>query len=533
MEKQYKRTYWKNAPDKTTPVNAENLDNIEAGIDGLDDRVIELKSDLSEVYMDYHYPLSAKLSGFSSTGEWTSKEYLLTSVIDASSEDITVTITNNTGYTFECQDYNTDANGNYVGTAGYFEVASGESVVREYTGVTRRTRIKLSGVTDATSYLDTVIGGISCIYKHRYHNLKTDAFGYTHDLLTDRLYRDEHKIKNLEKDLYSPQTEYTSASDYEDEELALYNKVHSDIDDNTLVFAVTTDTHYSEGTSWGDSQLRLANIFTAIAEKNSVDAIFHLGDMIDEVDADGNYRNEEYVVAMMRQYSKTKLPFLYAQGHHELYEYLSVGDGSNVTTYSREKCFGHCGRHSKHLTMNRHYADSAYYIDFDFQRVRLIVLDSTTYAQNGFSTQQIAWLETVLGNVPNDYKVLVASHTGTRESATGAKYKPNQGALVENALETFVSNGGTVLAHIHGHQHWDNIVQDEDMSYPLISLCCGSVIRNGIDSTGISGNPTNYPRTNNTYSENCFDIMCIHADTGVINMYRFGAGNDRNYTPTY
>lgn len=49
MEKLYKRTYWKNAPDKTTPVNAVNLDNIEAGIDGLDDRVIELKSDLSQL----------------------------------------------------------------------------------------------------------------------------------------------------------------------------------------------------------------------------------------------------------------------------------------------------------------------------------------------------------------------------------------------------------------------------------------------------------------------------------------------------
>lgn len=48
MEKLYKRTYWKNAPDKTTPVNAENLDNIEAGIDELDNRVVELKSDLSK-----------------------------------------------------------------------------------------------------------------------------------------------------------------------------------------------------------------------------------------------------------------------------------------------------------------------------------------------------------------------------------------------------------------------------------------------------------------------------------------------------
>lgn len=47
MVKLYSRTYWKNAPDKTTPLNAENLDNMEAGIDALDDRVIKLDGDLS------------------------------------------------------------------------------------------------------------------------------------------------------------------------------------------------------------------------------------------------------------------------------------------------------------------------------------------------------------------------------------------------------------------------------------------------------------------------------------------------------
>lgn len=49
MEKLYDRTYWQNAPDKTTPLNAENLDKMEAGIDGLDDRVVELNGTLDNV----------------------------------------------------------------------------------------------------------------------------------------------------------------------------------------------------------------------------------------------------------------------------------------------------------------------------------------------------------------------------------------------------------------------------------------------------------------------------------------------------
>lgn len=67
MEKLYKRTYWKNAPDNTTPLNKENLDNIEAGIDGLDDRVIELKSDLGAL-TDVFYENVLVESGF--TLDW-------------------------------------------------------------------------------------------------------------------------------------------------------------------------------------------------------------------------------------------------------------------------------------------------------------------------------------------------------------------------------------------------------------------------------------------------------------------------------
>jgi hypothetical protein len=52
MEKVYVRRYWQNAPDKTTPLNAENLDNIEAGIDALDDRVVALNGTLGNFFVD-------------------------------------------------------------------------------------------------------------------------------------------------------------------------------------------------------------------------------------------------------------------------------------------------------------------------------------------------------------------------------------------------------------------------------------------------------------------------------------------------
>ena len=53
----------------------------------------------------------------------------------------------------------------------------------------------------------------------------------------------------------------------------------------------------------------------------------------------------------------------------------------------------------------------------------------------------------------------------------------------------------------------------------------------GEDETIIHGNPTSYDRDLLGYTRYCFDIVNIHPSTGVIKMFRFGAGADRTYTP--
>lgn len=49
MEKIYNKTQWENTPSTNTPINETNLNNIENGVDALDDRVVELSNTKSNV----------------------------------------------------------------------------------------------------------------------------------------------------------------------------------------------------------------------------------------------------------------------------------------------------------------------------------------------------------------------------------------------------------------------------------------------------------------------------------------------------
>lgn len=55
MNKVYQRTNWENTPSTATPINEANLNNIEEGIDSLDDRIIEIEQEISAVECETKY----------------------------------------------------------------------------------------------------------------------------------------------------------------------------------------------------------------------------------------------------------------------------------------------------------------------------------------------------------------------------------------------------------------------------------------------------------------------------------------------
>ena len=42
MQKAYVRTFWENDPSENTDIDADNLNNIESGIDELDNRILAI-----------------------------------------------------------------------------------------------------------------------------------------------------------------------------------------------------------------------------------------------------------------------------------------------------------------------------------------------------------------------------------------------------------------------------------------------------------------------------------------------------------
>lgn len=311
---------------------------------------------------------------------------------------------------------------------------------------------------------------------------------------------------------------------YTTQEANLISNVLSDKNSNTITFGVITDTHNS-----GNANYRTANhgfVADRLCEKAGVDFIIHLGDVIQGYGS-SQAINKSYLNEYWQVQSNTYLPVLYAIGHHEMYgENGEGGYGSDSTAITRTDCVGICGLTNKYKNLQWSSDKASYYLDLT-NNVRIIVLDSVSNTAKGFSNDVVSFLQTAL--IETEKKLIVFSHVPARKKVN------YNNATVENgdSVETLLNNySGTVLAYIHGHVHWDNIVKPTGISYPYYSVCCSLPIKVTISGHSCDeGTPVAYDRELNSYSEYCFDIFNIHTDTNVVKSFRFGAGNDRSYTP--
>ena len=347
---------------------------------------------------------------------------------------------------------------------------------------------------------------------------------------------------------------------FEEQEQALYDKVNNDIDKNTLVFLVSADNHYRETKPEGEHQVYHAEVMAKIAKRLRADAIINLGDIItqyiDSVD-DEVYANTDITAAevntmrlakMATAFQSTGVPFLYTLAHHEMSLHTNGPTSTDNTTqtsvypYPESKVLGLCGKGAEWIEEHHYTQDplsAGYYVDFSRHKVRLIFIDSVSYSAVGFSPNSIAFITEAFSNVPSGYKVIVCSHAATR--GPGVYYSTMKNwEPVENIMSNFVSNGGTILAILHGHDHYDNVVFIDGVPYPYISICCAEnswhTVGEKIEA-GVQGNPVSYKAHSatrgdaiGTYNEWLFDIMCVHPDTNTLKFFRFGIGEDRTVT---
>lgn len=330
------------------------------------------------------------------------------------------------------------------------------------------------------------------------------------------------------------------ATKYPQKEEELSQKINSIRDSNVVIFSVFTDVHGSNieldytpstgATSLNNkgykNYLKFAKIVRKISEINGVDFIANLGDTInsttDEYTNDINKtENKKRFADFTRLVGDGYLPYVFATAHHELYPFNQTG----AMTRSEVNAIA-CGKNRYFNFVTNDLDENKNYFYFDFKKIRFISLDSASNTRCGFNDEQVTWLKDVALNTNN--KIIILSHISPRTDVS--EDVAQNGEQVKNALNTFCTNGGTVLAWIHGHTHWDNIVTS-DMSkdmFPYISVTSSLVQNTQLgDVSSLLGTPTKNKRMYDDYSEYAIDIFAVNYTTNKINIYRFGTGNDR------
>ena len=382
----------------------------------------------------------------------------------------------------------------------------------------KNSELKVSSPQDANIYKNSII-----LFANVYAS-------YTYGALLDSA--NSISINQLEKDVQTLNDEIDSL-DPVSVPTYLTSEVSDTIDalinastEKAMIIAFATDNHYgaSDGNNWKDT----INTIKAINQKYRLDAVIEGGDMINGDETAVNAQNR--LTVMIADMNIPNVLSYATVGNHD--------DDSFTTSQSvllpESKLYALMGRPFSRNYDNISNTKTYGYKDFPMYGIRLIILDSRIGDNRngedplnwGFDTDQISWLENVA--LDTDYQVVIFSHMGVTKEYSVANYQPVNGAIVREKIETFIANGGVVIGFFHGHTHWDHIGQySETNGFHEVSTGCSRV-----QTYTPSYAPTGaivQNRASGTVTQELYDIIVIKPESRIVNMIRFGAGNDRSF----
>lgn len=161
-----------------------------------------------------------------------------------------------------------------------------------------------------------------------------------------------------------------------------------------------------------------------------------------------------------------------------------------------------------------------FYVDYPEYDIRVICLG---IEYTIFLTNTNLWLKNIALNT--DKKVLVFAHCATK-AEWGFNNDIVGGAMIEETLNEFITNGGTVIAYIHGHTHGDMIETDDSILFTEVAIGCAKFEKMNSGTQGM----TYQDRSVDDATELLFDIVCVDVTNRKVKFIRFGAGQDREIT---
>lgn len=271
-----------------------------------------------------------------------------------------------------------------------------------------------------------------------------------------------------------------------------------------LTFGLMADSHYVINGGWEDS---VANL-RAVNSRVGFDAMIHLGDLTDGMVPLAI--TKEYTKKVMEDLQSLKFPVYLTLGNHDSNYFHNNPEWMDEQEQSRHY-------------LNRQ--EPWYYVDFEKQKLRCLFLHSFNHREKiryGFPMKEVEWVEEVLADTPERYKILVLSHVPLlAEMHYWSKEIRNSGEMLQ-VLEGYVNQGGCILAYIHGHNHADQICYEK--KFPIVSIGCAKC--EDVKDIKPVGAVT-YDRKMGTVTQELWDVMVVDVEKGKIRFVRFGAGEDR------
>lgn len=355
--------------------------------------------------------------------------------------------------------------------------------------------------------------------------------------------------RNIKKEVSEIKMKAINATEYLSQEEELIKKVQDSLDADSIVFTLITDVHgtnknngynvtdgYKFNNNFGyKNYKKFARIVSKLALNTCSDFIINLGDTINSTSDEAYlstdqsvpeinvFENKKRYADFTRFISYDSIPYFFCNAHHEMFPL------ENENHMSKSEIAGIAGRSNRYIkkTYDNDLDKNYYY--FDIQNVRFIVLDSVCDNQPGvgrsYSEKELTWLKDVA--LATSYNVVIFSHIATRNNL--GTNVVSGGEQLAKILNDFHNENHKILAFYHGHTHYDNIVLPKESGdkYPYISTEKAWCTTYSPDTSGVLGTPKTYERNYNTYEEYCIDVNVLNSKNGKINIFRFGAGNDR------
>lgn len=285
------------------------------------------------------------------------------------------------------------------------------------------------------------------------------------------------------------------------------------------VFCIYTDLHHDNKYP-NDPIEDMFKCISYLNERLHFDALINLGDAID-----GQFQTKDQAEKGLAEIVKASVNsskiFLSLEGNHDSNIQSTWPDRGGLDPSNKLSpvemyiSFQKCTKETKHSTTGR---ATDFYIDYPEYNLRVICLsvDYTIYKQ-----KTATWLSTEALNT--EYSVIVFSHCAT-QTEWGYMNDVVDGDLIDDALKTFINNGGEVICLINGHTHGDFIGEKETLPWKEIAIGCAKF---SADCSGAPQGTTAPARNANDATKILFELVCINPEDRKVHFIRCGAGSNR------